>query len=155
MGMIKNKKIIAKIIIGGIVLALISLVILSHNSIYCRHYVQDLCEDCYIGTLYNYIDNSTLSLPMRLYIDADDLKFSSDKDKLDFCYKIQKMKTGHNSIWSYSTSDVRHNELREIIEVDGMTYRISFNITFTPRILFSEPKIINWEVSIEEITFSD
>ncbi len=51
----------------------------------------------------------------------------------------------------YSTSDVRHNELSEIIEVDGVKYRISFDITFTPRILFSESKIIDWEAYVNEI----
>ena len=128
-----------------------NIAVLSYKSTDCRHYVEDLCYDCDIGNLYTYIDNSSLSLPIRFYIDEDDLKFSSDKDILDFCYKIQKIKTGHDSIWSYSTSDVWHNDLWEIIKVDGGIYRIGFNITFTPRILFSEPKIINWEVYIDEI----
>lgn len=150
--MLKNKKIIATIIICIIFLAVISIKRLSYNSVYCHHYVEDLCSDCCIDDLYTYIDNSSLSLPLRFCIDADDLKFSSDKEKLDFCYKIQKIKTGHGSMLKYSTSDVRHNELREIIEVDSVKYHISFDITFTPRILFSEPKIIDWEAYIDEIT---
>lgn len=154
----KKRKI--KLIVFGVifilVFAFINIVIMPQKAFECKKYVQDLYSSCWISELHEHIDNYSLSLPLRLFIDEDDLEFSSDEELLEFSKKIRKMNKmgiGHKSIWSYSTREAnqRRNELTDTITVDGVTYFIAFDITFAPRLFVSEPKIIDWEVHIREI----
>ncbi len=141
----------SKILVALVFLIILNVFILSARKDDCRRYVHDFAYDCRgVKDLKNYIDNSSISLPLRLYISEDDLDVSTDEEIMELCKKVEKIKTGHSSIWGYSTEELRWNDLGDCVKIDGVEYIIHLDFTFAPRVFSSTPKLIDWKVNILE-----
>ena len=127
----------------------------SHRA--CYHFVEDLNYNCAgIGDLTNYIDYDMLSGDLKALISKEDFKFSTTKEKLQFCRLISRLDYEYEADPDdvYSTDKIGRNDLAQRITVDGKRYLISVTIVFKHRWFF-KPQIVDLDACVADISITE
>ena len=152
-----ESKLLLKIIITLLFLALLAFYLYGANRRACYHFVEDLNYNCAgIGDLKNYIDYDMLSGDLKALISKEDFKFSTTEEKLQFCRLISSLDYEYeaDSDDVYSTDQIGRNDLAQRITVDGKRYLISVTIVFKPGWLF-KTQIVDLDACVADISITE
>ena len=128
---------------------------------YCVSYSKMICYDCVdrigkecngIEHLDDFVSYDMLNSKYKKQIGEEDFNFKTDEDIWLVCQKFQAVDSGHKSRKSdFATHSLRHNPLNAQIEADGAVYNVVFDITFSPRLFGSKPRITDWSIDLTEV----
>lgn len=150
-------KLLLKVFVTLLFLALLAFYLYGANRRACYHFVEDLNYNCAgIGDLTNYINYDMLSGDLKTLISKENFKFSTTEEKLQFCRLISSFdyeyEADPNDV--YSTDQIGRNDLAQRITVDGKEYIISVSITFKLG-WFYTAKIVDLDASVLDLDTPD
>ena len=150
-------KLLLKVFVTPLFLALLAFYLYGANRRACYHFVEDLNYNCAgIGDLTNYINYDMLSGDLKTLISKENFKFSTTEEKLQFCRLISSFdyeyEADPNDV--YSTDQIGRNDLAQRITVDGKEYIISVSITFKLG-WFYTAKIVDLDASVLDLDTPD
>lgn len=125
----------------------------SYSKMICYDFVDELGESCYgIRYLDEFVSYNMLNSKYKKHIGKEDFNFKTDEDIWLVCQRFQEVDSGHKPRKSdFATHSLRHNPLNAQIEADGAVYNVVFDITFSPRLFGSKPKITDWSIDLTEV----
>ena len=150
-------KLLLKVFVTLLFLALLAFFFFFSNRRACYHFVENLNYNCAgIGDLKNYIDYDMLSGDLKALISKEDFKFSTTEEKLQFCRLISSLDYEYeaDSDDVYSTDQIGRNDLAQRITVDGKRYLISVTIVFKPGWLF-KTQIVDLDACVADISITE
>ena len=150
-------KLLLKVFVTLLFLALLAFYLYGANRRACYHFVEDLNYNrAGIGDLTNYINYDMLSGDLKTLISKENFKFSTTEEKLQFCRLISSFdyeyEADPNDV--YSTDQIGRNDLAQRITVDGKEYIISVSITFKLG-WFYTAKIVDLDASVLDLDTPD
>ena len=150
-------KLLLKVFVTLLFLALLAFYLYGANRRACYHFVEDLNYNCAgIGDLKNYIYFDMLSGDLKALISKENFKFSTTEEKLQFCRLISSLDYEYeaDSDDVYSTDQIGRNDLAQRITADGKEYIISVSITFKPGWFYTS-KIVDLEAGVLDLDNGD
>lgn len=124
-----------------------------YSKLVCYDCVDRIGEECNgIRYLDDFVSYAMLSSEYKKEIGEEEFKFRTDEDIWLVCQKFQAVDSGHKPRKSdFATHSLGNNPLNAQIEADGAVYNVVFDITFTPRLFASKPRITDWSIELTEV----
>ena len=147
----KKEKIIKYSILVILAVGLLSIVY-KFRSIECHDYVDNLCYECNdINDLDDYIEYNMLSNEIKKCITKDELDFSSDISIYHIAEQLTNVEN-HKRIKTYtcSSNSLPYSPLHQQVIINGTQYVVYYNIVFSPRLLSSKPKVVEWNAYVKD-----
>ena len=90
-----------------------------------------------------------LSNEIKKCITKDELDFSSDISIYHIAEQLTNVEN-HKRIKTYtcSSNSFPHSPLHQQVIVNGTQYVVYYNIVFSPRLLSSKPKVVEWNAYV-------